>query len=249
MASTRFSQGSIVGEVLRDVAEHVEEEPIRELHDVRLRHAGNALAVVLARVLECEADDPLRAFAADRLHRDAGAGRDLFRLQGVELRDHALCLRSPRLVLDPGVEVFRVLADDHEVDVVVAGADALERLARTQAGKEAELVAERDVDRAETSADRRRDRPLQRDLVRLHRGEGLIRQWCAFLLHDVNARLPDIPVEGDPSGLQNAAGCLGQLRTGPVAGDEGDTVRHARASLHTAWPTADRLTLCTVRLR
>ena len=211
-------------------------------HETRLRPC-------VARVLEREADDPLRALAADRLHRDAGAGRDLFRLQRVQLRDHALRLGSPRFVLDPGVEVFGVLADDHEVDVVVARADALERLARTQAGVEAELVAERDVDRAETGADRRRDRPLQRDLVRLHRGERLIRQRRAFLLHHVHACLPDIPVEGDPGGLQNAAGCLGQLRAGPVAGDEGDTVRHARASLHTASPTAARFTLCTVRLR
>ena len=164
--------------------------------------------------------------AADRLHGDAGAGGDLLRLQAVQLRDHALRLGCACFVLDPGVEVLGVLADDHQVDVVVARAHALEGLARTKAGVEAELVAERDVDRAETRADRGRDRPLQRDLVRLHRRERLVRQRRALLLHDVDAGVADVPVERDSRRLEHAARRLGQLRAGPVAGDEGDTVRH-----------------------
>ena len=74
-----------LGVLLRDVAEDVEEEPVGELHDVRLRHARDALAAVGARVLEREADDPLGALAADRLHRDARACGDLLRLQLVQL--------------------------------------------------------------------------------------------------------------------------------------------------------------------
>ena len=48
-----------LGIVLRDLAEDGEEEAVRELHDVRLRHARDLAAVVRARVLEREADDPL----------------------------------------------------------------------------------------------------------------------------------------------------------------------------------------------
>ena len=151
--------------VLRHLAEDLEEEPVGELHDVRLRDARDALAAVLARVLEREADDPLGALTADRLDRDAGAGRDLLRLQLVQLRDHVLRVGGARLVLDAGVEVLGVLADDDEVDVVVAGAHALVGLAGPQARVEAELVAQRHVDRAEAGADRRRDRALERDLV------------------------------------------------------------------------------------
>ena len=166
-----------LGVVLRDLAEDVEEEAVGELHDVRLGHARDALAAVVARVLEREADDPLRALAADRLDRDAGAGARSASAAARSAR-RSRCSASARagLVLDPGVEVLGVLADDDEVDVVVAGAHARVRLARPQAGVEPELVAQRDVDRAEAGADRRRDRALERDLVRLDRGERLLGQ-------------------------------------------------------------------------
>ena len=65
-------------------------------------------------------------------------------------------------VLDAGVEVLGVLADDDDVDVVEPGAHAGVGLARPHAGVEVELVAQRDVDRAEAGADRRRDRALER---------------------------------------------------------------------------------------
>ena len=93
------------------------------------------------------------------------------------------------LELDARVEVLGVLADDHEVDAVVARADARVGLAGPQAGVEPELVAQRDVHRAEAGADRRRDRALERDLVRADGRERVVGQRRAGLLHHVDARL------------------------------------------------------------
>ena len=68
-------------------------------------------------------------------------------------------------VLDAGVEVLGVLADDHEVHVLVARLEALHRAGRAQVRVQAEHLAERDVDAAEARADGRRDRALEGDLV------------------------------------------------------------------------------------
>ena len=152
---------------------------------------------------------------------------DLLRLKPVERLDHARGGLRSGLVLDARVEVLGVLAHDDEIDVVVARADACVRLARPETRVELELVAERDVHRAEAGADRRRDRPLQRHAVRLHRGERLLGERCARLLHHVDARLADVPVEVDARRLEDASGRLGELRPGPVAGDEGDAMGHA----------------------
>ena len=158
----------------RDLAEDGEKEPVRELHDVRLRHAGDLTTPVRARVLEREADDPLRRGGADGLHGDARAGGDLLRLQGVQGLDHVRRGVGAGFVLDARVEVLRVLAHDDEVDILVPRAHPFVRLARAQAGVQPELVAQRDVDRAEAGADRRGDRPLQGHAVRLHRRERLL---------------------------------------------------------------------------
>ena len=90
---------------------------------------------------------------------------DLLRLERVQRRDDLLGGVRPGLVLDSGVQVLGVLADDDDVDVLVARAHARVRLAGAQACVQLELVAERDVDRAEARADRRRDRALEGDAV------------------------------------------------------------------------------------
>ena len=64
------------------------------------------------------------------------------------------------LVLDAGVEVFGVLADDDQVDVLEARAHAGIRLAGAHLRVEVEALAQGDVDGAEAAADRRRDRAL-----------------------------------------------------------------------------------------
>ena len=101
-----------------------------------------------------------------------------------------------------------------------------------EARVELEFTAQGDVDRAETGADRGGDRALDGDLVALDGLEGLGRQRGAGGLHDVDACLLHVPVEGRTGGrggrLQDAAGGLGQLGPGAVTGDEGHAMgRHA----------------------
>ena len=140
--------------------------------------------------------------------------------------DHGVGIVRAGLEFDAGVEVLRVLADDHHVDVLVARAHAGVGLARTDARVETELVPKRDVDRAEAGADRRRDRAFERDPVPLDRLERLGRQWRARCLHHVDPGLLHVPRELDARRLEHAAGRLGQLGAGPVAGNECHRVRH-----------------------
>ncbi len=91
----------------------------------------------------------------------------------------------------------------------------------------------RDVHRAEAAADRRGDRPLQRDAGLSDRIEHIGRERVAtVLVHHVGAGLADVPVEVDAGRLEDAPGGLGELRTGPVAGDEDYAMRHGP---HSNW--------------
>ena len=143
--------------------------------------------------------------------------------------DELLRIGRAHLVLDPRVEVLGRLAHDHDVHVLVARADARVALAGTHLAVEVETLAERDVDRAEASADRRRDRALERDAALADRVEDVVgKRVAAVLFHHVAAGQLDVPVELDSGRLEHAAGRLGQLGTGAVAGDEGDSVGHRR---------------------
>ena len=131
------------------------------------------------------------------------------------------------LVLDPRVEVLRVLADDDQVDVLEARAHAGIRLARADLPVEVEALAQRDVDGAEAAADRGRDRPFERDAGLADRVEDVVRQRvAAVLVHHVGAGLAHVPVELDAGRLEHAPRRLGQLGPGAVAGDQDHAVRH-----------------------
>ena len=74
------------------------------------------------------------------------------------------------VVLDADVQPFGVLADQHEVEVLVAPAGN-DRVRRAHVGVEVERLAQRDVDRAVAFADRRLERTLERELGALDRVE------------------------------------------------------------------------------
>src|SRR6266550_2057415 len=56
-------------------------------------------------------------------------------------------------VLDPSVEILGVFADDDEIDVVVAGPEALDRPRRSEVCVQPERLAKGDVDAPEAAAD------------------------------------------------------------------------------------------------
>ena len=163
----------------------LEEQAVRELHDVGLVDGRDLVPAVGDRVVEGEPGDPLGRLAGD----------DLDALGGVAT-DH---------VLDAGVEVLGVLADDDEVDVLVARLEALDRPGGPQVGVQPQDLAERDVDAPEPRPDRRRDRPLERDLVALDRLEHVIGQRRPVLGHHGLARVDGLPLELDARRVEHAA--------------------------------------------
>ncbi len=113
----------------RDLARDAQPEPVAEFHDVRLVHAGDLLAAVLARVVERELEDEARPRDRDRLDRDAGVV--VAQLPALRLHpgDQLLRVVGSFFVLDADVEILGVLAHDHEVGLGIARADPLVGLA------------------------------------------------------------------------------------------------------------------------
>ena len=116
------------------------------------------------------AHQPLRSELRHRLDADARvrAGCACPSRVAEEL-DDALGLRRARRPLDAGVDVFGVLAEDddvHQLGMLDRRGHALEVADRAHAGVEVEHLAQRHVQAADAAADRRRQRSLDRDLVR-----------------------------------------------------------------------------------
>jgi hypothetical protein len=219
-----------VGVLGRDLACGVEPEPVGVLHDVRLVHGRDLRAAGFARVSEGKLDDLPRAGDRDRLDRDPGVAVGQAAAVRLDPRDQLDRVLAALLVLDSGVEILRVLADDHEVDLVIERADPGIELARTHLRVEVERLAQADVDRPEASADRCRDRAFQRHAVapdRLQRRLG--QRVAAVLIHHVGSCRHYVPLELDAGRLEHAARRLRQFRTGAVARDECDSVRHGPA--------------------
>ena len=141
--------------------------------------------------------------------------------------DQLLGLFRALLVLDPGVEVFGVLADDDQVDFVETRSHARIGLARADLPVEVEALAEGDVHGPEADSDRCRDRPLEGNAGLANRVEDLVGQRiAAVFVHDVRACLSNVPVEVDARRLEDAAGGLRQLGAGSVAWDQNHLVGH-----------------------
>ena len=128
----------------RDVPAGLEEEPLRELQDVRLVDDGDLLPAVREGVLEGVADDALGAGARD--------DRDRLRR------------RAPRIhvVLHARVQVLGVLAHHHQIHVLVARGHALERPHGAHVRVEVVELTQPDVDRAEPGAERTSVDPTRR---------------------------------------------------------------------------------------
>ena len=195
------------GVVRRDGPAALEEQPVGQLHDVRLVHGRDLAPAVGDRVLEREAGDPLRGLAGD----------DLDALRGI----------PADAVLDARVQVLGVLPDDDEVDAVEAADDALHRAGRPQVRVQPQRLAERHVDAAEALPHGRRDRPLDGDLVAPDRLENGFGERRAVGGNRGLAGLDDLPLELDAGRVKDAARRLRQLRPDAVAGDQGDSVGHA----------------------
>ena len=136
------------------------------------------LAVVRDRVLNRHPHQPLGAGLGDRLDADAGIRRNPLPHFLRQEFDDPFGLRRALGPLDAGVHVFGVLAEDddvHALGVRDRRRRAVEVADRPDAGVEVQHLTQRDVQAADAAADRRRQRPLDRDFVGLDRFERVVR--------------------------------------------------------------------------
>ncbi len=144
-------------------------------------------------------------------------------------RDHLEALRDVRRlhVLDAGVEVLDVLADDDHVDALarVAGGDAGQLARGPDVGVGLEQLAQRDVGALLAEPDRRLEGALQDDPGPRDRVAGRLRHAGGVAaLEDLGARLGRLPVDGDAGRGDDPLRGPDDLRADPVAGDDGDAV-------------------------
>ena len=151
----------------------VAERAFGKLHDVALVHEGHTLAPVDDGIADRRADQALAAFPGNGLDADARRVREanLAEFLGERLFEHRqefpVGLRA-LLEFDAGVNVFRVLAEDHHIDLFWAlhgGGDALEPAHWAQAHVQIEQLPEGHVERSDAAADWRGERPLDADQV------------------------------------------------------------------------------------
>ena len=127
------------------------------------------LRLWLDRVIERGANEPLAALARDRLDADArGVGEADFLDAHLVLQkfDDLLSLGRLGRPFDARVDVFGVLAEDHDVEflgMLDRARHAGEVTHRPQAYVEVEHLAQRDVERADAAADWRGERSFDAD--------------------------------------------------------------------------------------
>ena len=156
----RFRNRNVRKFLTRNLVTPILERAFGELHDVALVDERDAVALRRQGVKNRFADQPLRSEFRNRLDAD---GRVLANLRArtalhrVEKTNHALRAFGARRPLDPGIDVFGVLAKDHHVDffrLTNRRGHALEVAHRPDAGVEVEHLTQRDVQRSDSAADR-----------------------------------------------------------------------------------------------
>src|SRR5262249_24545124 len=135
------------------------------------------------------------------------------------------------LVLQAGIQIFRVLADDDQVDVLEAGLHAGKVLDRPQVRIQIQRLPEPDVDAAEPFRDRRRHRSLQRHLVPFDRIEQRGWQRVADLLEGDDAGVVALPGDVNAGVREDVADRLGDFGSDAVAWNERDRVSHQSSDM------------------
>ena len=181
------------------------EEAVALLHDVRLVEHRDLLPAATAGVFERELRD-----SVGRL-----LGRDL------EARDHA----RGDLVFDPGIQPFGVLSNHHDVHILVSSVHAVDRPDRSHRTVKIERLAQGDVHRRKSAADRRGAGSLECDPDLLNGVHGFLGQELGVTaIKGGDAGVAFDPVDRGAGSLKgrvdDATGGGCDLRADAVSGNE-----------------------------
>src|SRR5581483_2872650 len=167
---------------LRELVSPGAERAFRVLHDVAFMYQRHGATIIGYGILQGFTNQTLRPFPGDGLDADRRGLRkaDLLHAHFVHQEvDNLLHLRRLRRPLDTGVNVLRVLAEDHHIGllgILHRRGRARKITDRAHAGVEVELLTYRHVQRAHAPADGRRQRPFNGDDIALQRVERFTRQ-------------------------------------------------------------------------
>ena len=190
--------------LLTHLLEGTFERPLGELHDVGFRRAVDAFASLGDGELERQPDDLLAALVRDELE--------------------ALCNPRGLHVLDAGVEVLDVFADDHEIDAAAAvrRRHARELAHRSDVAVGLEQLAEGDVRALLAETDRRFQGALQHDAGLADRFDGFLRHAGRDALpEDARARVLLFPRDSSAGGLDDSLGGAHALGAHAISRDDG----------------------------
>ena len=194
------------------------------LHDVCLMNSGDLLTAMLHGVVEGIAHDILGAGYADRLNGNTGVGTDR---ASAGLLHHVDEMRSglrALFELNAGIQVLGVLANDDQVDVVIASASTRNRDNGTQAHIQIEALTKGNVHAAEASSHRSGNRALNGNLVALYGFDGALGKRGSLGFHKMSASLGNLPVDVGASCSKHALHGGSGLVSDAVTGNEGHSM-------------------------
>ena len=218
---------------LGKLARNAKEQTIGVLHDVCFVSSGNLLATVLQRILEGISNNILRGSNRNRLDGDTGIRTNGARALFLAKVDQLPSAFGAFLELDASIQILGVLANNHEVNVVVTTASTGKRNNRAQANIEPERLAKRDVHAAKAGANGSRDRTLDSDFVALDSLNRGLRKRRAFSFKAMSTSLGDFPIDFRPTGLNNALHSGRSFNANSITGNQGHRMTSHSSSSQT----------------
>src|SRR3989449_4111694 len=233
-----LGDGLVAEPLSRDLVPPLPEPALGELHDVAFVDERDRAATDAQRVLDGFRDQALGAELGHRLDADRAPGADLGAEPLGEEPDHGIGFGAAGPVLDPGVHVLDVLAEDHDVELLRLAhraGHALDVAHWPDAGVQVQDLTQGDVEGSDPPSDGSGQRTLDGHAVRpdgvqsglgkpvpdllegFLPGQHLEPVDAAFAARD----LLDHGIEYLPGGAPDVGSCA-------VAFDEGDdgVVRH-----------------------
>lgn len=187
-----------------DSAAAVEEQTVTQFHDVGFMHGGDKLAVVVFGIFESEAGNGGGGFFGDDLQ--------------------AFHYTGYHDVLEAGVQVFRIFADDYQIDIFVACFEGGNAFGWPEVCVEVQFFTQGYVDACEALADGRCYGAFQGNAVSDDRCEDVLREGSSVLNGNGAAGFDMVPVDFYAGGVDDFYRGGSNFGADTVTGYESDVV-------------------------